>query len=99
MKSGFYLHAMTVTSPRFKKTNAGYPSSALADPLADVSTHWLNAAIKIANFAGGNAAAVDCIGGFPAKEFDLLAGAGFLSAPLHTAEDGVGLGFSLSKPG
>ncbi len=100
MRSSFYVDAMAVISPHLKQTNAGYSYSGdLSDPLVDAPAHLLDGAIDIANYAASHAADVDCVGGFPAKEFERLAEAGFLIAPLHSDRGGSGLGFQSKRIG
>jgi alkylation response protein AidB-like acyl-CoA dehydrogenase len=49
-------------------------------------------ASEIADFCASNAAAIDHNGAFPAKEFELIAEAGLLAAPLQPELGGLGLG-------
>ena len=56
-------------------------------------------ATEIADFCAANAAAVDYNGAFPVKEFELIAQAGLLAAPLQPELGGVGLGLDASAPG
>lgn len=53
-------------------------------------------ATEIADFCAANAAAVDYNGAFPVKEFELIAQAGLLAAPLQPELGGVGLGIDAS---
>ncbi|NJL86199.1 MAG: acyl-CoA dehydrogenase family protein [Leptolyngbyaceae cyanobacterium SM1_1_3] len=59
----------------------------------------LQAAAEIADYAACHAAAIDCLGGFPAAEFERLADAGLLLAPLHSDLGGWGLGFQAEQTG
>lgn len=90
---------MTALSPQFsnraRSTPAAYPARALSSYFTDL----LSAATDIANDAASQAAEVDCFGGFPKAEFERLAEAGFLSAPLHSELGGVGLGFQSEQTG
>lgn len=52
----------------------------------------LSRVLDIADFAFANAAAVDHHGAFPAQEFELIAQAGLLTAPLPRNLGGLGLG-------
>ncbi len=94
---------MAVTSPHLRHPNAGYPcSSDPPDSSIDSPAHLLEvleAAVDIANDAASRAADVDCMGGFPAKEFERLAETGFLTAPLHSDRGGLGLGFQSKRIG
>lgn len=67
--------------------------------LAEESLHLLDAAVDIADYAARQAAAIDCVGGFPAQEFEQLGAAGLLAAPLHCDLGGVGLGFQSEQTG
>lgn len=49
---------------------------------------------KIADFCAANASAIDHTGAFPVKEFELIAEAGLLAAPLKPELGGLGLGIS-----
>ncbi len=53
-------------------------------------------AVEIADFCAANASVVDYNGAFPQKEFDLIAKAGLLAAPLHLKLGGFGLGIDTS---
>lgn len=55
-------------------------------------TEILSRVVDIADFAFSNAAAIDCHRAFPAKEFELIAQAGLLTAPLPRELGGLGLG-------
>lgn len=91
---------MTVTSPQsWKSAGYSHPSDS-ADPVDQLaqSTHVLEAAVAIADYAARHAAAVDHHGGFPAAEFERLAEAGLLSAPLHPDFDGLGFQASQTWP-
>lgn len=77
-------------------------SSDCTSTFADTSAHasrtlssadLLEVAIEIADQAAANAPLVDQVGGFPASDFDRLADAGLLIAPLRADLGGVGLGF------
>jgi alkylation response protein AidB-like acyl-CoA dehydrogenase len=57
----------------------------------------LSRVVEIADFAFANAATVDCSGAFPAKEFELIAQAKLLSAPLPRELGGLGLGIQAGK--
>lgn len=59
----------------------------------------LAAATEVADSAARQAAAIDCIGGFPAAEFAQLAAVGLLSAPLPAEWGGCGLGFEARQMG
>jgi alkylation response protein AidB-like acyl-CoA dehydrogenase len=65
-------------------------------PLPDrpswVLTEVLAHGAEIAEFCASNAAAVDRPGAFPVQEFQLLAAAGLLTAPLRRELGGLGLG-------
>ncbi len=52
---------------------------------------------KTIEFCTHNAAAIDCHGAFPVQEFELIARAGLLSAPLATNLGGLGLGIDASS--
>jgi alkylation response protein AidB-like acyl-CoA dehydrogenase len=56
--------------------------------VAEVLVH----ATEIADYCAANAAAVDQNGAFPVKEFELIAEAGMLAAPLQPDLGGLGLG-------
>lgn len=51
---------------------------------------------KIADFCAEEAAAIDCNQAFPAREFELIAEAGLLAAPLKAELGGLGLGIDSS---
>lgn len=53
-------------------------------------------ATKIAEFCATNAAAIDYNGAFPVQEFELIAKAGLLAAPLQPDLGGLGLGLDAS---
>lgn len=57
----------------------------------------LETAIKIADKAALRAASIDCFGGFPSQEFEQLAEAKLLSAPLHQQYGGLGLGIQSER--
>lgn len=63
-------------------------SVATGDALADLLTQ----AAEIAAFCAENAAAIDQTGAFPVREFEKIAAAGLLAAPLRPALGGLGLG-------
>lgn len=52
----------------------------------------LDRASEIADFCATNAAAIDYNGAFPIQEFELIAKAGLLAAPLQPERGGLGLG-------
>ncbi|MFE4108651.1 acyl-CoA dehydrogenase family protein [Almyronema epifaneia] len=91
---------MTVTPPLVETASAEDSASAPLSslPLAQ-SKVLLAAAVDIADFAASHAAAIDRLGGFPAEEFERLAQAGLLTAPLQPAWGGVGLGFEAGQTG
>ncbi len=74
----------------------GFPFTAelLTLPLAPKPTiaDLLRSAMRMADGFATQAAAVDQPGAFPADEFEQLAGAGFLAAPLRSSLGGCGLG-------
>ncbi len=51
----------------------------------------------VASFCSKNAAAIDRNGDFPSEEFDLIARAGLLTAPLDDSLGGLGLGIDVSN--
>ena len=51
----------------------------------------------IANRAAANASVIDYEGGFPAEEFQLIAQAGLLAAPLSREYGGLGMGIEASR--
>jgi alkylation response protein AidB-like acyl-CoA dehydrogenase len=53
-------------------------------------------AAKIADYCAENAASIDHNGAFPVEEFERIAQAGLLSAPLMPAVGGLGLGIDAS---
>ncbi len=53
-------------------------------------------ASEIADYCAANAAAIDCYGAFPAREFERIAAAGLLAAPLMPELGGLGLGIDAS---
>jgi alkylation response protein AidB-like acyl-CoA dehydrogenase len=69
--------------------------SALSDRSAQVA-HLLTRATEIAHYCSTHAAAVDHHGAFPVAEFELIAEAGLLAAPLLPQWGGLGLGFEAS---
>ncbi len=93
---------MTVASLHFRQQ----PSSDRPPSFFDIQTNssedlasidLLKIATEIADQAAANAPSVDRIGGFPASDFDRLADAGLLIAPLRADLGGVGLGFESSQ--
>jgi alkylation response protein AidB-like acyl-CoA dehydrogenase len=60
-------------------------------------TNLLNQIAKIADFCAENAAKIDCSGAFPVQEFELIARAGLLTAPLAPKWGGLGLGIDASS--
>lgn len=62
----------------------------------DRLNNLLNDAAAIADFCAANAAAIDYHGAFPVQEFQRLAAAGLLAAPLKPEWGGVGLGIDAS---
>ena len=72
------------------------PPSSADHPLPDrpplLLTEVLTQGGEIAEFCAGNAATVDRPGAFPVREFQMLAAAGLLAAPLRTELGGLGLG-------
>jgi alkylation response protein AidB-like acyl-CoA dehydrogenase len=52
----------------------------------------LTRGVEIADFCAANASAIDYNGAFPVKEFELMAEAGLLAAPLKPELGGLGLG-------
>lgn len=53
-------------------------------------------ATEIADYCAANAAKIDCHGAFPVREFDRIAAAGLLAAPLLPEYGGLGLGIDAS---
>jgi len=78
---------------------------------ADISPHLISRqssltldgllvqAIEVADFCAANASAIDHNGAFPVKEFELIANAGLLAAPLHPEFGGLGLGVDAGLTG
>lgn len=66
---------------------------------AESAPQFLAMATDIADFAAGQAGLIDRPGGFPTAEFEQLAEAGFLSAPLQAELGGHGLGFQAEQTG
>ncbi len=60
-------------------------------------TNLLNQISKIADFCAKNAAQIDRNGAFPVQEFELIARAGLLTAPLAPKWGGLGLGIDASS--
>jgi alkylation response protein AidB-like acyl-CoA dehydrogenase len=54
---------------------------------------------RVAKFCSTNAAQIDCHGVFPEREFELIANAGLLTAPLRRELGGLGLGIDASSIG
>jgi alkylation response protein AidB-like acyl-CoA dehydrogenase len=52
---------------------------------------------EVVDFCSTNAAAIDRHGAFPTQEFELIANAGLLTAPLPRAQGGMGLGSETSS--
>jgi alkylation response protein AidB-like acyl-CoA dehydrogenase len=93
---------MTVASLHFRQQPSSDRTSLFADssghvPKTLLSADLLKVATEIADQAAANAPSVDRIGGFPASDFDRLADAGLLIAPLRADLGGVGLGFESSQ--
>ena len=84
---------MTFTSSPSWRTDANVSALGQSNQLVNSTVSLLDIAKDIADYAARNAAAVDCFGGFPEEEFERLAEAGLLSAPLDPMFDGLGLGF------
>jgi hypothetical protein len=59
----------------------------------------LNRSQQIAKAATVNAGLIDQVGAFPCQEFDQIAHAGLLSAPLDRQLGGLGLGIEASMTG
>jgi len=59
-------------------------------------TQALSSATDIAAYSAANAPNIDINGAFPQREFELIAKAGLLAAPLQTDLGGLGLGFDSS---
>ena len=83
----------SIYSRRKLARDRAFPSSSLSGLSTDTSAKLLRRVIEIANEAAANAASVDRIGGFPADDFNRLADAGLLVAPLRADLGGIGLGF------
>jgi alkylation response protein AidB-like acyl-CoA dehydrogenase len=62
-------------------------------------TDLLDRIIPINDFCAGNAATIDRSGAFPVREFELIAEAGLLTAPLARTWGGLGLGIDGSSIG
>ena len=82
---------MTVTPP----TQPLWIAPKLAAPKFEL-TDLLNIA-KITDFCAANAATIDRSGAFPVAEFELIAAAGLLTAPLARTWGGLGLGIDASS--
>lgn len=83
---------MTPTTVSFLPSLPYRPSNlSLDDLLVRVS--------EIADFCATHAAAIDHNGAFPIKEFELIAEAGLLAAPLHQELGGLGLGINAEVTG
>jgi len=88
-------------------TNLSTPIHPLQDiatnrltPIAQCPLHPTDLHVQLAEtieFCCTNAAAIDCNGAFPAREFELIAEVGLLSAPLATHLGGLGLGIDASS--
>lgn len=65
--------------------------SPLRSPLGTIAD-LLNQVIQISQFCADNASAIDHNGAFPVKEFERIAAAGLLAAPLLPQYGGLGLG-------
>ncbi len=89
---------MTVASVRPKDKPAEFPPQPSVE-FADLSVSLIETIDQIATEAATDAAAVDCIGGFPQKAFEQLAEAGLLTATLHPDLGGCGLGFQSGQMG
>ncbi|MDB9529387.1 acyl-CoA dehydrogenase family protein [Oscillatoria sp. CS-180] len=90
---------MTATSTTVShSTNDRWVPSSIQSPMA-LSSSLLQAAIKVADHAAVRAVTLDRTGQFPAEEFQRLADAGLLSAPLHSDLGGEGLGFQAEQTG
>ena len=89
---------MTVASVRPMNRTTKFPPKPSVE-FADLSVSLLEIINQIANKAAIDAAAVDCIGGFPTKAFEQLANAGLLTATLHPDLGGCGLGFQSGQMG
>lgn len=63
------------------------------DAIAKLDSDIVLKTHKIANFAAANAASLDKQGTFPVEEFQRIAAAGLLTAPLSRCLGGLGLGF------
>ena len=89
---------MTVASVRPKNKPTEFsPQPSVG--FADLSVSLIEIISQIANEAANDAAAVDCIGGFPTKAFEQLADAGLLTATLQPDLGGCGLGFQSGQMG
>ncbi len=72
---------------------AVHPSLCLTSELSELSVaHVLVRGAEIADFCAANASVIDQNGAFPVKEFELIAKAGLLTAPLQPELGGLGLG-------
>ncbi len=60
-------------------------------------TDLLDRIIPVTDFCAGNAATIDRSGAFPIREFELIAEAGLLTAPLARTWGGLGLGIDGSS--
>ena len=79
------------------QTSVADRRAVVASPASvDEVTAALRRAKGVADFAAGNAAAIDRDGAFPVDEFQAIAAAGLLTAPLSRAQGGLGLG---TEPG
>lgn len=67
-------------------------SGAIARELQSAIAEALVSAAEIAEYCAANAAAIDRNGAFPKREFQLIAEAGLLAAPLQQKLGGLGLG-------
>ncbi len=81
---GFYGREVTINTRLSSDVAHRRHNSSVAEVL-------LHAA-EIADYCAANAAAVDQNGAFPVKEFELIAEAGMLAAPLQPELGGLGLG-------
>lgn len=72
-------------------------SEAIAPPSQNLTlTQALASAADIAAYSATNAHKIDINGAFPQREFELIAAAGLLTAPLQKDLGGLGLGFDAS---